>query len=41
MFLIYFLIDMTIGPKVSQNSLILGDHLFFSSHSLHIRCALS
>ena len=28
MFLICFLIDMIIGPKVSQNSLILGDYFF-------------
>ena len=31
MLLIYFLIDMIIGPKVKQNSLILGDYFIFSS----------
>ena len=31
MLLIYFLIDVIIGPKVSQKSLILGDYFFFSS----------
>ena len=41
MLLIYFLIDMIIGPKVNQNSLILGDYFFFSSILLHIRCVLS
>ena len=32
---------MIIGPKVNQNSLILGDYFFFSSILLHIRCVLS
>ena len=41
MFLICFLIDMIIGPKVSQNSLILGNYFFFSSIFLRIKCVLS
>ena len=41
MLLIYFLINMIIGPKVSQNSLILGNYFFFGSIFLHVRCVLS
>ena len=35
------LIDMILGPEVSQNSLILGDYFFFSLIFLHIRCVSS